>query len=89
VWRVTKPFKVAFSPHRATNYASGHLAPGDLLRYEETSSYEQGCVNETQVAERFVVLSGSLAGHCVRTWGCWEPDRLCIEPVSGNDGQAS
>jgi hypothetical protein len=89
IWRVTKPLHLSFSTHRPTDHGSARLAPGDLLRYDDTSTFKQGCVHELQVTERFVVLTGTFAGHCVKTWGCWEPDRSSIEPMSGNDAQAS
>jgi hypothetical protein len=69
VWRVVKPRSLSFSTHRPVGRGAARLAPGDLLRYEETSTYRQGCDNETNVIERFVVLSGAFGGHCVTTWG--------------------
>jgi hypothetical protein len=80
-WRVTTECSVAFAPYEPGRYAFGRLQPGDRLRYETTFWFEQGCCNEPHICDRFVVLSGALAGHCVSTRGMWEPDRSMLEPL--------
>jgi len=81
LWRVTKGSTVAFEAHGEARFAFGTLSPGDWLRYEATYWFGQGCDNEPNVCDRFVVLTGALAGHCVSTRGVWEPDRTMLEPV--------
>ena len=80
-WRVTTTCTVTFEAHREAQFAFGILSPGDRLRYEATYEFGQGCDNEPNICDRFVVLSGELAGHCVSTRGVWEPDRSMFEPV--------
>jgi len=83
-WRVTKVTTVAFEAHGGeARFAFGTLLPGDRLRYEATYWFGQGCDNEPNVCDRFVVLTGQLAGHCVSTRGVWEPDRSMLEPILG------
>lgn len=84
LWRVTKESTVAFEAHGGeARFAFGTLSPGDRLRYEATYWFGQGCDNEPNICDRFVVLTGVLAGHCVSTRGVWEPDRSMLEPVVG------
>lgn len=81
LWQVTKTMTVAFEAHQPARYASGTIRRGDRLRYETSYWFGQGCDNEPNIRERFVVLTGELAGHCVSTWSVWEPDRSMLEPA--------